>query len=133
VRATPDHAPADPSPPAHGHTMVYSTAGRVQEELGEGRAARQGRPMLVTAGKRIAIGPAGATIGRSRECDIVLDDSNVSRRHAEIRPGAGGQWTIADLGSTNGIKVNGRKVADAPLRSGDEIDVGTVDARFEVQ
>jgi len=133
VRATPDHAPADQSSPAHGHTMVYSTAGRVQEELGEGRAARQGRPMLVTAGKRIAIGPAGATIGRSRECDIVLDDSNVSRRHAEIRPGAGGQWTIADLGSTNGIKVNGRKVADAPLRSGDEIDVGTVDARFEVQ
>jgi Protein of unknown function (DUF3662)/FHA domain len=119
---------------AHGHTMVYSTAGRVQEELHEARVARRGRPMLVAEGKRFAIGPGGAVIGRSRECDIVLGDANVSRRHAEIRPSGEG-WSISDLGSTNGVKVNGRLVDSGrpePLAPGDRVDVGTVDATFEV-
>jgi Protein of unknown function (DUF3662)/FHA domain len=119
----------------HGHTMVYSAAARTQEELHEARAVRQGRPMLVAEGKRYAIGPGGATIGRSRECDIVLADSNVSRRHAELRPRGDG-WTITDLGSTNGVRVNGRGVRPrepAALSPGDRVDVGTVDARFEVQ
>jgi pSer/pThr/pTyr-binding forkhead associated (FHA) protein len=91
--------------------------------------------MLVAEGKRYAIGPGGATIGRSRECDIVLADSNVSRRHAEVRP-AGDGWTITDLGSTNGVRVNGRDLRPnepQPLNAGDQLDVGTVDARFEVQ
>ena len=80
------------------------------------------------------IGPGGAVIGRSRDCDIVLEDSNVSRRHAEIRPSGGDSWTIADLGSTNGVQVNGRAIAlGDPIRAGDEIVVGTVDVRFEVE
>jgi pSer/pThr/pTyr-binding forkhead associated (FHA) protein len=90
--------------------------------------------MVIAEGKRMPIGPGGAVIGRSRECDIVLQDSNVSRRHAEIRPGGGDGWTITDLGSTNGVKVNGRAIASAtPIRSGDAIAVGTVDVRFEVE
>ena len=118
----------------HGHTMVYSTAGRVQEELHQARVERHGRPMLVAEGKRYAIGPGGAVIGRSRDCDIVLGDSNVSRRHAEIRP-AGDGWAITDLGSTNGVKINGRAVdagRAAALTAGDHVDVGTVPATFEV-
>ena len=51
-------------------------------------------------------------IGRSRDCDIVLDDAGVSRRHAEIAPTRDG-WTVADLGSTNGVRVNGRDVRGA--------------------
>lgn len=119
----------------HGHTMVYSTAARVQENVQEARSTRAGRAVLVAEGKRYAIGPEGAAIGRSRECDVVLADSNVSRRHAEIRP-LGDGWTITDLGSTNGVKVNGHAVrANEPqaLQAGDRLDVGTVDARFEVQ
>lgn len=119
----------------HGHTMVYSTAARVQENVQEARSTRAGRAVLVAEGKRYAIGPEGAAIGRSRECDVVLADSNVSRRHAEIRP-LGDGWTITDLGSTNGVKVNGHAVrAHQPqaLQPGDRLDVGTVDARFEVQ
>ena len=54
--------------------------------------------------------PAGAVIGRSRDCDIVLDDAGVSRKHAEIRPSGDG-WTVADLGSTNGVLVNGLRSA----------------------
>jgi pSer/pThr/pTyr-binding forkhead associated (FHA) protein len=90
--------------------------------------------MLLAEGKRYAVGPGGATIGRSRECDIVLGDSNVSRRHAEVRP-LGDGWTITDLGSTNGVKVNGRAVRPhepQAIAAGDQLDVGTVDARFEV-
>jgi Protein of unknown function (DUF3662)/FHA domain len=117
----------------HGQTMVYSTAGRVQDELHEARSARAGRAIVVAEGKRMPVGPGGAVIGRSRECDIVLSDSNVSRRHAEIRPTGGDGWTITDLGSTNGVKVNGRSVDSAPLKAGDEVMVGTVDVRFEVE
>ncbi len=117
----------------HGQTMVYSTAGRAQEELHEARSARAGRAIVVAEGKRMPVGPGGAVIGRSRECDIVLSDSNVSRRHAEIRPTGGDGWTITDLGSTNGVKVNGRSVDSAPLKAGDEVMVGTVDVRFEVE
>ena len=99
------------------------------------RSGRRGRALLVAEGKRYAVGPGGATIGRSRECDIVLADTNVSRRHAELRP-LGDGWTITDLGSTNGVRVNGRDVrANEPhgLNAGDQVEVGTVDARFEVQ
>jgi hypothetical protein len=133
VRATDGRGAAPVEQADHGQTMVYSTAGRVQEELHDARVARQGRPMLVAEGKRYAIGPGGAVIGRSRDCDIVLADSNVSRRHAEIRPAGGDGWTITDLRSTNGVRVNGRPVHGShPLRPGDQLDVGTVDARFEV-
>jgi hypothetical protein len=118
----------------HGHTMVYSSATRAQEDLEEARSGRRGRAILVAEGKRYAVGPGGATIGRSRECDIVLSDSNVSRRHAELRP-LGDGWSVTDLGSTNGVRVNGRDVRPnepQPLAPGDRLDVGTVDATFEV-
>jgi hypothetical protein len=131
VRAEPEAQEAHQAD--HGHTMVYSSAGRVQEELHDSRSARRGRAILVAQGKRMAVGPGGAVIGRSRECDVVLDDSNVSRRHAEIRPAGGDGWTIADLGSTNGVKVNGRTIQSSPLRPGDEVAVGTVAVRFEVE
>jgi predicted component of type VI protein secretion system len=118
----------------HGHTMVYSTSDRAQESLTEARADRAGRAILQAEGRRLVIGPGGAVVGRSRECDVVLGDSNVSRRHAEIRPGAGGQWTVADLGSTNGVQVNGRRITGAtPLKAGDHLVFGTVDAVFEVE
>jgi hypothetical protein len=119
----------------HGHTQVFSTSDRLQAPLQEERASRAGRAVLVAEGKRHAVAAGGATIGRSRDCDIVLNDSNVSRHHAEIKPGPQGRWTIADLGSTNGIRVNGRDVPAGqaqPLTSGDHVTVGTVDTTFEV-
>jgi pSer/pThr/pTyr-binding forkhead associated (FHA) protein len=70
-------------------------------------------------------------LGRSREADIVLQDPNVSRRHAELRREDGG-WQIVDLGSTNGIKVNGRRVDNQPLSAGDQITIGVTDLTFEL-
>jgi hypothetical protein len=119
-----------------GHTMVYSTSDRHQaalEEVGSGAAVARSRAIVVAGGKRLVVPPGGAVIGRSRECDIVLDDSNVSRRHAEISPSGRG-WLINDLGSTNGVRVNGRTVdGPHPLEGGDRIELGTVDVRFEVE
>ena len=72
----------------------------------------------------MVIGPAGATIGRGRQADVVLNDPNVSRQHAEIRP-RGGSWVITDLGSTNGSQLNGRRIDGSEvLRTGDEIELG---------
>jgi pSer/pThr/pTyr-binding forkhead associated (FHA) protein len=88
----------------------------------------------VAEGRRHVIPPGGALIGRSRECDVMLADANVSRRHAEILPGAAGTWTISDLGSTNGVLVNGHRISGAePLQPGDRIALGTADIGFEVE
>src|SRR3954464_10713929 len=118
----------------HGHTMVYSTSDRVSEQLAESRVARSGRGVVVFDGKRFLVSSQGATLGRSRDCDVVLDDANVSRRHAEIRPGPHG-WTIADLGSTNGTRVNGRAVTGGahPIEPGDRLELGTASATFETE
>ena len=63
----------------------------------------------------------------------MIDDANVSRQHAEVRP-RGGSWVLNDLGSTNGSSVNGRRVQEAEvLRSGDEVEVGTSTIRFELE
>jgi Protein of unknown function (DUF3662)/Inner membrane component of T3SS, cytoplasmic domain len=116
----------------HGRTMVHSTADRVQAPLAEERRARRGRAFVLAEGKRLPVPAAGAVIGRSRDCDVVLGDSNVSRRHAEIRPSGTG-WTVADLGSTNGIRVNGRPASGAvALAPGDRLELGTVPVGFEV-
>ena len=61
-----------------------------------------------SGGRTDLLGPGGAVLGRWRDADIVVDDPNVSRRHAEVRP-SGGSWIVRDLGSTNGVKVNGRR------------------------
>jgi hypothetical protein len=139
---TPDAEPASEADPVaaagpiapeeeSGRTMIYSTAGRVAEPLEERARAHQHRALLVFAGRRLVVGPAGVTIGRSRGCDIVLDDPNVSRQHAEVRP-RGGSWVLSDLGSTNGSSINGRRLAGPEvLRSGDEIEIGNTPLRFE--
>jgi hypothetical protein len=116
-----------------GRTMIYSTAGRAAEPLEERAPARQQNALLLVEGKRLLVGPAGATLGRSRECDVVLSDPNVSRQHAEIRP-RGGSWVLADLGSTNGSALNGRRI-DQPevIKPGDEIEIGTSVITFELE
>ncbi|HYF28067.1 MAG TPA: DUF3662 and FHA domain-containing protein [Baekduia sp.] len=115
-----------------GRTMVYSVSSRHQEALSEVRVEPRRRALLVAGGKRFIIAPGGAVVGRSRECDVVLDDSNVSRRHAEIRP-TGQGWLVEDLGSTNGVRVNGRPVQGPhPLEPGDRLELGTAEIRFEM-
>lgn len=130
-------AAAVPVQADHGNTMVYSTAGRLRGPVEANRnpsAPRPSRALLVAEGGRHVVPPGGALIGRSRDCDVILSDANVSRRHAEVRPAAAGTWMISDLGSTNGVRVNGRQIAgQEPLTAGDHIALGTADMTFDVE
>jgi hypothetical protein len=129
---TPADAPVEEREEA-GQTMIYSTANRVAQPLQEPAIARSQRALLLYDGRRLVVGPAGATIGRSRQCDVVIDDPNISRKHAEVRP-RGGSWVISDLGSTNGSSLNGRRL-DHPevIQPGDEIEIGTSIITFELE
>jgi len=69
-------------------------------------------------------------LGRGNDNDIVLSDVSVSRNHAEIlRDGTG--WSVHDLKSTNGVELNRVPVELAPLRSGDQLGIGTFELRVE--
>lgn len=71
-------------------------------------------------------------IGRLSTNDVVLADSNVSRRHAELRR-QGSKWILVDLGSTNGTLVNGKLAKEQPLKSGDRMTFGTSELLFELK
>ena len=133
VRPSVEHDGA-PAQADHGNTMIYSTAGRIRAPVEEAQGTRPTRALLLAEGRRHVIPPGGALVGRSRECDVVLADANVSRRHAEVLPGAAGTWTITDLGSTNGVRVNGRQIDGVEqLVAGDQIALGTAEIAFELE
>jgi pSer/pThr/pTyr-binding forkhead associated (FHA) protein len=69
--------------------------------------------------------------GRHPDSDIFLDDVTVSRTHAEFRR-AGGAFTLVDAGSLNGTYVNRERVPQAPLRAGDEIQIGKFRLTFMI-
>ena len=64
------------------------------------------------------------TVGRSRECDVVVGEETVSRFHAELRHGSGDEWTVRDLDSLNGTWVNGARVREARVSRGDVLCLG---------
>jgi pSer/pThr/pTyr-binding forkhead associated (FHA) protein len=68
-------------------------------------------------------------VGRSAECDVQLGVQNVSRRHARILFHSE-EYLIEDLGSTNGVFVNGIKVVKCVLRNNDQIEIGGVKLVF---
>ena len=122
--------PAAAPGPLLDHTVLF------QEQVPAPAAAP---PVARAAGSRASLrGQQGewelreavTVIGRSRRCDIVLTDPNVSRQHAEIRRQDDGFMAL-DLGSTNGMRVNRRDVKQAVLQHGDRIELGTAELVFE--
>jgi hypothetical protein len=88
---------------------------------------------LDIGGRRVAIAPGGSVIGRGSQADIVIAAHEVSRRHAQIVPDRDG-WILTDLGSTNGVRLNGRPLGvPARLADGDVIELGAVELIFEVR
>ncbi len=132
----------------HARIEGYSFVGPVDVQVYEGTRLRPGR-FVVTAevvegpdeapyaelvlpdGSHFPLGDGSVTLGRLPECDLVLNDPNVSRRHAEFRQTADGV-VVTDLGSTNGTRVNGVPVREQQLVSGDEITVGSTTLVFEL-
>jgi pSer/pThr/pTyr-binding forkhead associated (FHA) protein len=84
---------------------------------------------LTVAGRKHEITKPSVVIGRSREADIRVSDVNVSRRHAELRQD-GTAYLIVDLGSTNGLEVNGKRTDRAKVRDGDRITIGSTELVF---
>jgi len=131
----------------HARLEGYSFVGPVEVEIFEGSAQRPGRftveaevregeggalaELVLPDGRRVPIGTEPLVIGRLPECGIVLQDSNVSRRHAELRRSGEGVL-LTDLGSTNGTRVNGNPVREQLLTSGDEVNVGSTRLIFEM-
>ena len=74
-------------------------------------------------GKRFELKSKPMALGRDNSNPIRLHDTEVSRRHAEVRP-VDDSYRIVDLGSANGTFVNGQPVDQAPLRSGDRLQLG---------
>lgn len=102
----------------------------VEARLREGEGAAGAGSLVLPSGERFVLGDTVITIGRLTDSVLVLEDPNVSRQHAEIRPSGNG-FVLADLGSTNGSKVNGIKVSERVLQDGDELTFGSTSFRFE--
>ena len=87
--------------------------------------------LTLPSGQRIELHEGHYVLGRHLENDIVLNDTNVSRKHAEFVCAAG-EVVVRDLGSTNGTKVNGVTVTgEQLLQHGDVINFGTAQVTFE--
>jgi len=129
ARGAPDAPAPDVEP---GATMIYKpstpldTQPATPEELGVEREPAT----LSFDGGHHEIAKRRTVIGRSKDNDVQLTDSNVSRHHAEVRQEGTAFWVV-DLDSTNGVEVNGRRVRRAKLDNGDTITLGSTDIVFE--
>jgi hypothetical protein len=131
----------------HGRAEGYTFTGPVQVELIPDERRRAGEfsidarfkqgeggvgagSLVLPNNERFVLGNHVTTLGRLPDCDLTLNDANVSRRHAEIRP-MGDGFVLIDLGSTNGSKVNGMRVVQHELADGDELTFGSIRLFFE--
>ena len=127
-----DRDPDAPPSAAAGQTMIYRkeraavpTEAASPVELG----VEEPKARITVGGRTHEVDGKRAVIGRSRECDIQIADPNASRRHAELRREGDG-FSIVDLGSTNGLEVNGRRTQRAKLSDGDRVTIGTTELVF---
>ncbi|GAC1357758.1 MAG: DUF3662 and FHA domain-containing protein [Acidimicrobiales bacterium] len=86
--------------------------------------------VVLPDGTRIPIDDRPLTVGRAPDCDLVLSDPTVSKRHLEFRR-QGADVVLVDLGSTNGTRVNGAGVRERTLAEGDEIRLGATVLRYD--
>ncbi len=104
----------------------FSVVGQFQQGPGGSGAGA----LRFADGSRFPLGDAVVTIGRADDCELVIDDPRVSRRHAEIRP-SGPDYVLVDLGSTNGTLVNGHPVTSHVLARSDRIMISDRVMDFE--
>ncbi|MER5905047.1 DUF3662 and FHA domain-containing protein [Streptomyces mirabilis] len=121
--AGPTGAPPMPSAPPPGVRPGPSPMGSRPAAAPGPAAGGRMRHWIEINGTRHQISRPTLVMGRSTEADVRIDDPGVSRRHCEIRTGT--PSTIQDLGSTNGIVVDGQHTTRATLRDGSRIVVGS--------
>jgi len=115
-----------------GATMVYKPKTPLPTQAVSAAELGMDQELVTLSfdGTRHEVNRQSIVLGRSRDCDIQLTDANVSRRHAEVRQEGASYW-IVDLGSTNGMEVNGKRVKRAKLRPGDTITLGSTEITFD--
>jgi hypothetical protein len=133
---------SDPSVARHTIQVVAETvaagpaadAGHTQVFQGGGQPAAQSRTRLIlatpTGAHAIPLESTQVTIGRGLNNDVILEDTRVSRHHAQLRYRQKRFW-IADLGSTNGTYVNGVQVEERSLRDGDVVSLGGLELTYK--
>jgi hypothetical protein len=133
----PHHARRDAEEPEAqaepGATMIYKPRTQPTESVSlEEMGVEREVAVLSWDGKRHRVESTRVLLGRSREADVRIEDPNVSRRHAELVQEGAGYW-IVDVGSTNGIEVNGRRVQRAQLADGDSFTIGETVVAFSTE
>ena len=126
--SAPPRAPIIPPTPA---PIIQPPTPPLQETEayhGEGLLPPREAALLV-GDRRYSLESGMLVIGRARDCDIYLPDPNASRRHAEVRPD-GPSFLLVDLGSTNGTELNGKRISQAELSSGDRILIRQTELTF---
>ena len=115
-----------------GATMIYKPAAPLETQAATPTDLGLQREVVTlnANGRRHEISKRRTVLGRSKDSDIQIEDSNVSRRHAEVRQEGTAYW-IVDLDSTNGVEINGRRVKRAKLDNGDTITIGSTDIVFD--
>jgi len=83
------------------------------------------------AGSEVELEKSRMTLGRGAGADVVLDHASISHEHAALELGDAG-FRVRDLGSTNGVRVNGAKVMVAELKHGDKVELGSLAFRYVV-
>jgi hypothetical protein len=120
----------DSSLPTGQFTVSSEAVAGISPRAGRASETAINRAPLVLElnGTRHPLQPPGLVIGRGSDADLRINDPGISRRHAQIRVTPAGQALtidIVDLGSTNGIVVNGHRVQQAPLHEGARIEIGS--------
>jgi pSer/pThr/pTyr-binding forkhead associated (FHA) protein len=134
TRLAPVPAPERPPLPPPTATMIY----RPVELPPELPAVESTGPLpeqsafLVVGHQKHRLAKSTVVLGRSKDSDIQVMDPNVSRRHAEIRR-VGATYTVADLDSTNGIEVGGRRVKEFTLEDGSRFTLGSTEILFSLE
>lgn len=121
--------------PAYGavpHTTAFA-AGAAQANPVANQAAVRARLIDAGSNRSYDLATNRILIGRETGNDIVLNDLNVSRQHAQVAFEPQGVWVITDLGSTNGTFVNGMPVSRRGLSDGDRITLGMTEFVFSMR
>ncbi|MDR0489247.1 MAG: DUF3662 domain-containing protein [Propionibacteriaceae bacterium] len=116
-----------PDLPVGRFHVSSKTVASVDRPSGVSSSTRSSKLVVEVNGVRHPLTPPGFVVGRGAEADLRINDPGISRNHAQfVVTGTGSALSvkIVDLGSTNGILVDGRKVKEAPLRDGSRIDIG---------
>jgi hypothetical protein len=118
-----------PELPTGKFTVESQAVAKVDDSKASAHASSHRTRMVIEVnGVRHPLVPPGLVIGRGSEADLRVNDPGISRRHAEIKVNGLGfdlDYQIVDLGSTNGITVDGKKVRQAVLRDGTRVEIGS--------